>query len=105
MNFRDLLKCKSLTFDVTQEDIDNGKLGSYRFCPIAHAINREVGLKTNSTWVSGGVCDNRINVYESKGSWRKQVFLHSPESMKFAMDFDREQPVQPATFTIQRTLE
>ena len=106
MTYEDLLALDSITFDVTQEDIECGKRNQGDRCPIARAVNRTLGTETGSTWVHfpfPNFALATIQISAKRTYYEDYVsFAHSPESAKFVDGFDHYEKVQPATFTIKR---
>ena len=108
MTLDDLANCDSFTFDVTQEDIRAGRPKSSRFCAIALAINRTLGLPTRSTLVRGprhlaNAIDISSDYTQGVYSKKSLVFNHSPESVDFIKRFDNNKDVQPITITLSRS--
>lgn len=103
MTYEELKALDSITCEVTQDDIDNGRRAVSSACPIALAINRTLGLEPRSSIV--GLKDfnlGEINVHASHQSHFNQTFSHTPESGQFVMDFDDGKKVEPATFILKR---
>ncbi len=90
-----------LTIQVTQEDINQGKQGDCKFCPVALAIQR---------------CLKQL---DPEGSYRPEVYVshiaicsdegfvsydHKPRVNRFLFHFDTNKPVHPFTTILKKTL-
>ena len=89
---------RTLTVEVTQEDIDNARsacsrfLPRWSFCPIALAIKRAVNAQENKIPVS--VKTRKICVGDAD-------FAHTSASSLFVDRFDSGLRVGPQTFTFE----
>lgn len=76
--------------EVTQEDIEKGKLGECSACPIALAMRRATGkpfeVGTDIYWLGFDLRSER---------------MLPPEAALFVSDFDDKKPVQPFSFEIE----
>lgn len=79
-----------ITFTVTQEDINEGRPCSHRFCPVALALKRATPLFDWLSLVSDGTIWLGDNL----------IARHTPELRSWIKSFDTDQPVKPATFTL-----
>lgn len=80
---------KTITVEVTQEDIENGECGQCQTCPIALALGRATGRP----WM---VTDTFA--FESNGT----SYARLPGvAQGFVLRFDENHPVAPFTFTIE----
>ena len=109
MKSKDILKLDSLTFDVTQEDIDRAEKGNSKACPIAHAVNRTLGLPTRSAYVCDMIFRVEVPIEKPPGYEPLVRIKHvgiwfdlPRESTEFIRDFDSGAKVQPFTFTASR---
>ena len=108
MTFDDLRNCDSFTFDVTEEDINKGFHSHSLACPVALAINRTLGQPIAATCVPfpNPRAKKQINIDnldEQCDSYCQTLwFKHSPESCEFVKKFDRKEPVEPITLTLQK---
>ena len=100
----DIGKFKYFTFNVTQEDIDFAIRKNPHHCPIARAINRTLGLPNGSTFVYCGEVFGEITIRLPSVD-DPLFFYNSEESREFATRFDKQEPVEPARFTITRCRE
>ena len=82
---------RTVTVEVTQEDIDKGKAYDCLKCPIALALQRATGGL--SVWVNPGTW--RIRDYSMR--WCK----FSSEEAAFIEDFDEGRLVEPFHFTVE----
>ena len=84
---------KTITVNVTQKDIDEGKERSCERCPVALAVNRALDTDTNECSVSGYAV--HLDGPTSTG------FAQLPdEAVKFIERFDCRRLVTPFTFNI-----
>lgn len=78
-----------MKINVTQEDIDNGKVRNSCYCPVALAMRRV----TKETWSVTGIglfCDSKIGLNKS-----------TPKSvLQFIRAFDIGMPVSPFEFEV-----
>jgi hypothetical protein len=74
---------------VTQEDIDKGERGSSQGCALARALRRihPAAIVGTSVWTTNGWS----GATEYPLGWAAE---------RFAEDFDRGDPVEPATFVL-----
>lgn len=88
----------SLRVPVTQEDIDNGKMGDAMQCPIAQAVRRVSGAiyATVTYW--------NIFLYDDEFREIARYRANNP-AFKFIMDFDGGKPVEPHTFILKEAGE
>jgi len=81
---------KTLTIEVTQEDIDKGCRASPWSCPVALALERANGKQYS---VGTKSFNERFKYYEDS--------LNLPEHVQdFILRFDTSKPVQPFSFQI-----
>lgn len=108
MTYDEIAELTSITFDVTQDDIDKGESGKCSWCPIARSIGRTLGLEPGFVWVPAWSIVHPIRVHKHSGveylSEHVQ-FLHSPETLKFVAEFDDGKHVEPTTFTVKRVVK
>lgn len=105
MTYDEVLKLESITFDVTQDDINKGYNRNCTACPIARAINRTLGLEACFAFVSGRGITHPIKIldeYPGNSLETNARFSKTKEIAQFIFDFDSRLPVEPATFTIKR---
>lgn len=81
---------RTVTVEVTQDDIDAGRRKSCFGCPVARALRRAVG---GDAWVVGP-------------SWARALADAAalplpPEAARFVRSFDDRSPVSPFTFTLE----
>lgn len=82
-----------MLIQVTQEDIDNGIIGSGHSCPIALAVKRATGYGYVSVSVQGVVYGEHPD--------GKVFSIEADENIeKFVLYFDEEIPVEPFSFEI-----
>ena len=77
-----------MMIEVTQEDIDEGIIGSPRRCPVARAITRKLGSPAHVG----------IEVW-----WKEDTEVFHPLSKrlyKFVSDIDLKRPVKPSRFRL-----
>ena len=94
---------KKFQIDVTKEDIENGIRCSTSCCPVALAINRALGLKSEWRYITVSetadtetdIIDIEFNMYGIEDCTYEQKILD------FIFDFDRENYVQPFSFTLE----
>lgn len=86
---------ETITIEVTQDDIDNGKPDRIDMCPIVLACRRAIPGRTSYV----GECGDFITVYGGIGVIKYSL---SKEAMKFINDFDYRNPVKPFTFVAER---
>jgi hypothetical protein len=79
---------KTLTVNVTREDIDRGAPGFNSLCPIALAVNRR-----------GFEC--RV-FYPGEADIGGREYRLSPAAVRFVADFDAGRPVKPIKFRARR---
>ena len=105
MTYDEILNLDSITFDVTQEDIDSGDRRCNTGCPIARAVMRTLGLDPLLVRIPSADTGFPIRIFPANPDthWNVfQMFSHSPETRDFVRKFDNYGPVQPGTFTIER---
>lgn len=92
----------TVTVEVTQDDIDNGKRGAVKLCPFALALRRALIALFNdpALEVSVGPSDAVYRFGEGRPNW----WIDFPESVRdFIKKFDTKQPVSP--FAVDLTWE
>jgi hypothetical protein len=80
---------KTVTIDVTQEDIDKGERGDACKCPIALACHR---ILKEGVWV----CEDLMSI-----SGEDEDVVLPDEAQDFIKRFDYGHSPEPFTFTIQ----
>ncbi len=94
-----------VTIEVLQEDIDRAlrdrrlRARPDRFCPVARAACRALGLTLGNVRVGG----NTISIW----GWKDYDYLYTTATQKLdraVTKFDREQQMQPASFRINLKL-
>ena len=103
MTFDELATLDYFTFEVTQEDIDEGQPNSTTRCPIAHAVKRT--MEGNYCYVPSckSLTPIEIKTLDNKGPEQEWLFFeHSQESRKFVHDFDLNLEAKPTTITLKR---
>lgn len=88
---------KTITVEVTQADIANGKQGDCNFCPIALALNRHAPANHHFT-----VGTDRANLesVESIDSLITESVVMPRVAIEFVSSFDRIGFAEPFTFDI-----
>ena len=81
---------KTITVEVTQEDIKKGRACDGTYCPIALALKRKIKRPCLV-----GVKD--IDIYNPKSKYT----LHVPQIKLFVGNFDHGNKVEPFTFELQ----
>ena len=87
----------TVTIDVTQDDIDQGKRENCTLCPIALAAQRVFPGKSIHVSVFNLWVDNSPAAEDGRGYPLPEV------ACKFLQDFDHGRPVQPFKFGIWMT--
>ena len=82
-----------MIINVTQEDINNGKISEARKCPITLAANRIFGDNHVITGITGIL----YNIVNNK----TECYLLPQEAREFIQNFDSEFPVKPFMFEIK----
>jgi hypothetical protein len=83
----------TIIIDITQEDIDNGKLRSAWHCPIAKSLKRIFGKQPSVT----PLC---IRIYGPELG-DMLVYNINEELSQFMSDFDIERPVSPVKIPLK----
>lgn len=88
---------QSITVNVRQHDINEGRRSSCSDCPVARAFSRAINRAYYNKSTAGVpvICDVTALHSNETGS------VATPkEAMAFMLDFDHERPVSPFSFTI-----
>lgn len=88
---------KTITVEVTQDDIANGKQGECGFCPIALALNRHAPANHHFTVGSNTATLCREDRNDSIPLETASLPL---VASRFVYDFDHTSTVRPFTFKI-----
>lgn len=91
-----------MKIQVTQEDIDNGHPGALSECPIAHALNRELGGSWSVRMTKAINCG--IPDFSDKDDEIDVIDLPS-DARHFIDRFDNNRVVRPFTFDAVITAE
>ena len=90
----------TLTFPVTQEDIDHGRMSDCYNCPVALALRRAINQSVSVGW-------QHITYWLGQSvMWATDVYvsLDTPRDMRrWLIDFDAGEPVSPSWFTLDIT--
>ena len=89
-------KPKTITFSVTQGDIDKGKRGSPYYCPIAQSYMR----RFRTALASALTKDIRIWGHHLGLDRKPQWYSLPRKATAFTHAFDRGKPVKPFRFTV-----
>lgn len=94
---------KTVTINVTQEDIDNGDVSSALTCPVALALSRQLPEYLCVALFSyAQVAPTR---FTDEGWLSTTIYEYSRPLAKFIRAFDAEKPVQPGRFRLTKGLE
>ena len=78
---------------VTEQDIEEGKRHNCHLCPVALAVARTLGMKTDDVLMTG-------DVYIRWEGWRL-LGDGSFKIRRFAANFDKGKPVKPFSFELR----
>lgn len=96
-----MLKIKGI---VTQEDIDNGKIGECSKCPLALAIDRIFGGKYYISVAPQDILVIDQEPFGSKGTSHGLIQYRgrlSPAMVDFVREFDSQHLVKPCVFEME----
>lgn len=103
--FNEEVNGKEFKIDVTKEDIENGIRCSTSCCPIALAINRVLGLKSEWRYITvseeGEPATGDEIVIIQFDMYGIQECSNEQEITDFILKFDTEEYVQPFSFTLE----
>jgi hypothetical protein len=86
---------------VTQEDINNGRPVSAKYCALALALNRELDLDTSSRFASVGI-DEAFILGDLEAALTQCIFTLPEAATEFIHRFDSGLKVVPAEFELTR---
>ena len=89
-----------ITFEVTQENIENGVQFDSLYCPISLAIKDRLSSLLGKFDISVDI--ERCTIFHDNGisTYAETYWINFPSSAtQFIIDFDNDKPVQPFSFS------
>lgn len=87
---------KEIIGNITQEDIDNGKMGNCFTCPIAISFNRELQKTNPSLYVAIGI--KKLSIFDKDNIFDVKTLELSNELRQFRQAFDSYKSVNPIEY-------